>query len=207
MISIRKAGASDCHFLASIILLAEDTGYEITAYTKMFNRSNDELLPIFEKMINNNTKGHPLTYSSYLIAQENETPAAAIAIYREGEFGDSNHLTTGALMTAFDRKTMMTAFGFLKKNVELGITKGVGTMQIDCVGTLPEFRGKGMLRQLIQEAERTASQSNISELQIQVWKKNEGAVNAYKKLGFSVADEKISSSEANNGKVLMTKKI
>jgi len=207
MITIRKAQQTDCSFLASIIVLAEDTGNEITAYTKMFNKTNEGLLPIFEKIINNQTQGHPLTFSSYLIACENEVPAAAIAIYTEGEFGDSNHLTTGALMTGFDRKSMAVAFGFLKNHTELGISKKINSLQIDCVSTLPEYRGKGMLRQLISEAEVIAKQHNLCEMQIQVWKKNEGAINAYKKLGFFVEEERISLTEPINGKVLMIKKI
>ncbi len=207
MIAVRKAQVVDCGFLANIILLAENTGFEVTAYTKMFSKTNDELLPVFEKMINNETQGHPLTYRSYIIATENDKPAAAIAIYKEGEFGDSNHLTTGALMTGFDRKSMVGAFGFLKRNSELGITKKLNSMQIDCVGTLPEFRGKGMLRHLIGEAETIAKENHISEMEIQVWKKNEGAINAYKKLGFIISEERLSLSEEGNGKVLMSKKL
>lgn len=207
MITIRKAQQSDCSFLASIILLAENTGNEITAYTKMFNKTNEELLPIFEKIINNETQGHPLAYKSFLIAAENGVPASAFAIYKEGEFGDSNHLTTGALMTGFDRKSMATAFGFLKNNSELGLTKKINTLQIDCVATLPEYRGKGMLRQLMHAAEQEAIMNQINELQIQVWKKNEGAINAYCKLGFKIEEEKLSHSEKENGKVLMIKNI
>lgn len=207
MITIRKAQQSDCTFLASIVLLAEDTGFEITSYTKMFNRSIEELLPIFEKIISNDTQGHPLTFRSYIIALEDGIRASAIALYKEGEFGDSNHLTTGALMTGFDRKSMSTAFGFLRKHSELGITKKAKSLQIDCVATLPEYRGKGMLRNLIAEAELVAKQNEVSELQILVWKKNEAAINAYKKLGFVIEEERASLLEPNNGKVLMIKKI
>jgi len=205
MYTIRKALETDCHFLSTIILLAEDTGNEITAYTKMFNMTNEQLLPVFEKILKNETQGHPLTYKSYLVATDNGKPIAAIAIYNEGQFGDSNHLTTGALMTGFDRKSVASAFGFLKNHAELGITKKVNTLQIDCVATLAEYRGKGVLRMLISEAEIFAKKLALHEVQIQVWKKNEGAIKAYKKLGFNVVEEKLSTSDLNNGKVLMIK--
>lgn len=207
MISVRRAQLADCHFLASVILIAEDTGFEITAYTKMFNKSNEELLPVFEKIINNETEGHPLTYRSYLIATANSIPAAALAVYSEGEHGDSNHLTTGALMTGFDRKSMVTAFSFLKDHTELGITKGINTLQIDCVATLPEYRGKGLLKELIKEAEKVAMQKKVSEMQIQVWKMNDNAIKAYQKLGFVIVDERLSKDDDKNGKILMVKKI
>jgi len=207
MFTIRKAQESDCSFLANIILIAEDTGYEITAYTKMFNKSNEELQPIFEKIINNEIEGHPLTYKSYLIACENGNPVAALAVYLEGEFGDSNHLTTGALMNGFDRKSIISAFGFLKKHSELSITKKIKTLQVDCVATLPEHRGKGLLRLLLSEIEVIAKKRGVEEIQIQLWKKNENAMNAYKKLGFVFSEERLSLSEVNNGKVLLIKKI
>ncbi len=205
MITLRKAKSSDCQFLASIVLMAEDTGYEITAYTKMFNMPNDELLPVFEKILNNEKEGHPLTYRSYIVALIDNVPAAAIAVYCEGEFGDSNHLTTGALMTGFDRKSMSAAFSFLKQHSELAFVKKNNSLQIDCVATLPDYRGKGLLKSLIEDAERIARIKNISELQIQVWKKNEQAIKAYEKLGFKITDERLSKSVVGNGKLIMTK--
>lgn len=207
MITVRKAVKSDSHFLASIILLAENTGHEITSYTKLFNKTNEELLPIFERIVEGGMEGYPLTFKSFLVACVNDIPSAAIAIYKEGEFGDSNHLTTGALMTNFDRKSMALAFGFLKNHAELSITKSLHSLQIDCVATLPEQRGKGLLKLLIAEAERYAKQKDVGQLEIQVWKKNESAISAYSKIGFTIKEEKLSSQEDNNGKVLMIKNL
>lgn len=207
MVSIKEGSKADCAFLAKIILLAEESGFEITSYSNMFEKTNEELLPIFEKIINNDTKGHPLTYSSFLIANESGKSCGAIAVYVEGEYGDSNHLTTGALMTNFGRKEMQSAFAFLRKHSELSIPKKSGTLQVDCVATLPEFRGKGMLKSLIAEAERRANALNINEVQIQVWKNNLGAIAAYEKLGYKITEIKLSNSMPEDGKVLMTKNI
>ena len=207
MITIRKAESRDCQFLATIILLAESTSFEITSYTKMFGKTNEELLPTFEKIINNETEGHPLTYKSYLIACVGETPASAISVYQEGAFGDSNHLMTGALMTGFNRKDIGAAFNFLKDHSEISISKKNNTLQIDCVATLPKYRGKGLLKELLNEAENMANVLPISEIQIQVWKKNELAKKVYRKYGYKVSHELISATDVDNGKVLMTKTI
>lgn len=205
MITIRNAEQSDCGFLANIILLAESTGFEITSYTKMFGKTNEELLPHFQKIINNDTNGHPLTYKSYLIACVDTIPVSAISVYKEGEFGDSNHLMTGALMTGFDRKSVAQAFGFLKNHHELSISKKINTLQIDCVATLPEFRGKGILKQLLLESEKIALEKNCEEIQIQVWKQNEGAVKVYEKLGYAIVREQLSHQDDGNGKIIMIK--
>jgi ribosomal protein S18 acetylase RimI-like enzyme len=207
MVTVRKAEKADCHFLATIILLAEATGFEVTSYTKMFNKTMEELLPAFEKMTDNETEGHPLTYKSYLVACVDGIPASAISVYKEGEFGDSNHLMTGALMTGFDRKSVAIAFGFLKNHGDISIQKKPGTLQIDCVATLPEFRGKGLLKELMKAAEQRGKELQTNEIQIQVWKKNEGAVAVYEKSGYKVVQEMMSGTEAGNGKILMTKTI
>jgi len=207
MITIKQAEKKDCSFIAKIILLAESTGYEITSYTKMFGKTMDELLPAFEKMIDNETDGHPLTYKSYLVAYLDGEPASAISVYKEGENGDSNHLMTGALMTGFDRKSVASAFGFLKNHNDISIQKKQNTLQIDCVATLPEFRGKGLLKELMKAAEEKAKQLHVNEIEIQVWKKNEAAVVVYEKSGYKIVQEMISNKEGRNGKILMTKKI
>lgn len=207
MVTVRKATKDDCHFIAEIILLAESTGNEITSYTKMFGMSDEELMVTMEKMIANEIEGHPLTYRTYLIATIDNQPVAAISAYKESEAGDSNHLMTGVLMTGFDRKKVSAAFGFLKQNAYLSIPKGRGTMQIDCVATLPEHRRKGLLKLLIAEAEKEAAAKGVNEVQIQVWKKNTTAVKAYEKLGYQVVAEQLSNEDIENGKQLMTKKI
>lgn len=205
MIQIKRAKSEDIPFIAKIVLMAESTGYEITSYEKMFGQKAEDLIPIFEKILANKLSGFPLAVDSYLIAFSDDQPVAAISVYVEGENGDSNHLMTGALMSGFDRKSLGQAFAFLKNNHELSIPKKRGSLQIDCVATFPEFRGKGLLKELLKEAEKLAQEKNCSELQIQVWKKNENAVKAYEKLGFTVTEERLSNSDSTNGKILITK--
>jgi ribosomal protein S18 acetylase RimI-like enzyme len=205
MISIRKAQQTDCRFIATIILLAESTGFEITSYSSMFDKTNETLLPIFEKIIDNETEGHPLTYKSYLIACVDDIPASAISVYNEGQFGDSTHLMTGALMTGFNRKDIALAFNFLKEHSEINIPKKNNTFQIDCVATLAEYRGLGLLKKLMNEAAKNAAELQVAEMQIQVWKKNQLATRIYEKYGYKICKETVSNTHIANGKILMTK--
>jgi ribosomal protein S18 acetylase RimI-like enzyme len=207
MITVRKAQASDCAFIAGIILEAETSGAEITSYEKMFRLPVNELQEIFSKALETSPEGHALTWRNFLIATENEIPVAGLSAYVEGSNGDSSHLTTAVLMASFPRKQLGDAFRFLRSHEEVSIPKTNHTLQLDCVATLPAHRGKGALRLLIDAALQEAKNKNVAIAEIQVWKKNASAIAAYEKLGFRAVMEKLSNSEEGNGKVLMQKEL
>lgn len=206
-VRLRKATVNDCAFIAKLIFLAESTGAEITSYEKMFGKPASELIPVFEKMVNNPSKGHPLTYDSYLIAEVDGVPAGGLSVYVEGEYGDSNHLMTGALMYAFPRDEVQRAFKFLAENKDVQIEKRVGNLQLDCVGTFNEFSGLGIFSKLLGFVEDEYRQKGVSKAEIQVWKKNEHAIHVYEKKGYRIFAEKLCATDPSNGKVLMEKEL
>jgi ribosomal protein S18 acetylase RimI-like enzyme len=50
---------------------------------------------------------------------------------------------------------------------------------------LPEFRGKGINRQIIDYLKKWSASQNISELRLEVYYDNNSAIKAYEKIGFS----------------------
>ena len=56
---------------------------------------------------------------------------------------------------------------------------------------LPEFRGKGLMQQLIQALKDTAQEQGALELRLYVHKNNAQAISAYQKVGFFDADYRI----------------
>jgi len=50
---------------------------------------------------------------------------------------------------------------------------------------LPEFRGKGINRQIIDFLKKWSASQNISELRLEVYYDNNSAIKAYEKIGFS----------------------
>ena len=56
---------------------------------------------------------------------------------------------------------------------------------------LPEFRGKGLMQQLIQALKDTARNEGALELRLYVHKNNAQAISAYQKVGFFDADYRI----------------
>ena len=208
-IVIRRATKEDIPFLASIILLAETSGSELISYRKMFLLSDDELLKGFEMALNNEQEGHGLTYLSFIIAECGGKQAAAACGYIEGEFGSSNHLMTGALITGFGTEKVVEAYksNAVYKNVQ--IAKTLGSLQIDSVATLPDFRGKGLFKMIFDEHIKNAKSKKCEQLEIQVWAGNDTAIAAYKKLGCEITAEKYYNLEkkAAGGRVVMTKKL
>ena len=207
---LRKASKNDIPFLAKILLLAETSGKELISYRKMFPLSEEELLKGFEIALDNDEPGHGLTYLTFLIAEVDGMPAAAACGYIEGEFGSSNHLMTGALMTGFNTERVIEAY---KKNSifkEVQIAKSYGALQIDSVATLAEYRGKGLFKMIFDEHCRIAILNGCKLLEIQVWAGNDAAVKTYQKLGCVIINEKyLNFTDEDNagGRLLMTKKL
>ena len=56
---------------------------------------------------------------------------------------------------------------------------------------LPEFRGKGLMQQLIQALKDTAQEEGALELRLYVHKNNAQAISAYQKVGFFDAEYRI----------------
>lgn len=170
--------------------MAETSGTELISYRKMFPCSEEELKKGFEIALDNDQPGHGLTYLTFLIAEVDGRPAAAACGYIEGEHGSSNHLMTGALMTAFGTESVMQGYKGNMKFREVQIPKSNGALQIDSVATLPEYRGKGLFKMIFEEHCRTAVLEGCNLLEIQVWAGNHGAIRTYEKLGCTITNEK-----------------
>ena len=198
---IRKARIEDIPFLSKIIALSEFTGHEMYSYCSLFEKTSEELVDILTVVLNNEFEGHGLTYKNFYVAEIDNKLAGAMSFYLEGSNGDSNHLMTGALMQVINRKELITSFGKLKDFREIDIPKAQGSYQLDSVAVLEEYRGKGVFGALIKHLEQEVNQDN-RKMEVQVWKNNLKAIQAYEKYGFKV--EKTLDLRGN-GRVLMIK--
>lgn len=68
---------------------------------------------------------------------------------------------------------------------------------IENVATLPEYRRRGLVNALLDEALRNASQRGYRLAQIMTYIGNEAALSAYEKAGFKVFDEKLCTEVQN----------
>ncbi|HSH66091.1 MAG TPA: GNAT family N-acetyltransferase [Bacteroidia bacterium] len=204
---IRRATESDIPFLARMVLLAETSGHELISYKKMFSLPDSDLVKKFEIVLRNEQEGHGLTYRSFIVAEQDGMLAAVASSYIEGEYGSSSHLMTGALMNGFELEQIMRGY---KKNAEykdVQIVKSAGTVQLDSVAILEEFRGKGLLKLIFDAHTENVRKKNVTELEIQVWAGNIAAIKAYEKLGYKIKIEKWRKNKNEGGRILMSKQL
>ena len=64
------------------------------------------------------------------------------------------------------------------------------SFSISQVATLPEFRGRGIGRLLIERTLRTAELAGVSKIILDVSSDNESAIHLYHKIGFKVVLER-----------------
>jgi len=203
-IKIRKATKEDSQFISETILQSESTNYEAITFSKMFEFDKPTMLSTFSKIVDNETNGHPLTFKTYFIAELDGNRCGALSAYIEGENGDSNLQMANCMMSVIDRKTVMKGFMFSKKNSETIIPKSKGSLQIDCVATRAEFRGKGVFKALFQYACEDFTNLCPKSIEVQVWKNNP-AIEVYKKVGFSIKEEYPSQTSIGMAKILLAK--
>lgn len=55
---------------------------------------------------------------------------------------------------------------------------------VDEVAVLEEYRGQGVGRALMNQAHQWARDQEVSEVELQVWEKNPGAITFYRQLGY-----------------------
>ncbi len=183
---VRDAVDSDVHFIAEAIMQAEKSGTERNGLTGMLGMSDKELIPIMEEMLLSGVDGCEFSLSSFLVAESNNVPIGVCGGWLEGDNEGNNssaflktnimnyYLPQPNLDYMSSKATVLSGLGFDRKK---------GTYIIEYVYTSPEYRGKGVVSNLLQEHE-TKAVNCTNEMYIQVCHNNVSAIKAYLKFGF-----------------------
>ena len=148
---IRQAGAEDIDFLIEAIIEAEKSGSEMISYCGIFGLSQAELIELMRKMLAEDLEGQQLCISGFAIACVDGEAVATCCSWIEGTYGISSSIITGSLLGEY-----LPAANFKEGLSKNEIMKGIhiertkGCLQIESVYTLAAFRGKGLIRKLIQ---------------------------------------------------------
>lgn len=67
--------------------------------------------------------------------------------------------------------------------------QAVGTWYINALSVFPEYRGMGLGKLLLNEAEIQARQRGYERMSIQVYAQNQGAVRLYTRVGYGIASQ------------------
>lgn len=189
------ATPNDIDFITRAVFNAVKSGTNVLTYGTLFEKSEEELLPLFKEMIAEDVEGQELWLSGFLIAKDSDgTPMATCCAWVEGDEGPSSMLTAQLISFTMGIKTYQKALEKHEIIESMRVDREEGTLQIEHVYTDPNYRGKGLAAQVIEK--QIEIQKNwkptLKKAQIILFKTNQNAVNAYSKMGFEAVKEKVS---------------
>ncbi len=215
-INIVPSATSDIDFITTAVFAAVKSGTDILTYSTLFEKSEEELLPLFKEMIKEDIEGQELWLSGFLLAEEYDgTPAATCCAWIEGEKGPSSMLTAQLLSFTLGTETYKKALEKQEVIESMRIDRAEGAVQIEHVYTAPNYRGRGLAARVIEKQIELYKfiQPEIQKAQIILFKTNQNALNAYTNMGFKIVKEQHSNHPQvldyfpANTRVLMEKDI
>lgn len=214
--TIRQATAEDKDFLIEAIMEAEKSGSDTISYCAIFSITEETLRETLSDILDEEMEDQELYIPNFLVAEVDGRPAATISGWVEKKNGmASSIIKSNLLMFSLDRDVLLAAAPNLNLMNEVNITRGENALQLECVYTKPEFRGKGLAASLLEaHIKRIKEQGELVDTaQIILLKNNTGAIKAYEKAGFSIVAEKTCGDDGilkllpGNTKIMMERKL
>ena len=146
------ATEKDIDFIALAVFAAVKSGTDILTYSTLFEKSEEELFPLFKTMLEEDVEGQELWLSGFLIAKNSDgTPVATCCAWVEGIEGPSSMLTAQLLSFTLGTESYKKALEKHEAIESMRIDREEGTLQIEHVYTTPNYRGKGLAAQVIEK--------------------------------------------------------
>lgn len=190
---IRKAEYPDIDFIINTIFEAEKSFTNVISYCGIFSLTEDELLPIFRKILQEDVIGQELCYSSYLIAESEGEYAGACGAWVEEANGFSSAVLKANILFEFiPHDKLVEAKHLFSTLQKLNIVREPNTLQIVYAYVKEKFRGKGIVGKLINEHIKIQKElfPQLKKVQLRPTITNESAFKAYQKIGFTLTYEK-----------------
>jgi GNAT superfamily N-acetyltransferase len=214
--NLRSATAKDAPFLTTIICWAEAAGGIRTTYEALFELSRGELETMLQELVAEDIPGCELCFPAFVIAEHKGQAVAACAAWVEGDGNQaSNFLKAQMLCYALGPSRWKAAARRMETLSKVELPRIAGSFQLDAFGVLPEYRGQGLVQDLIEgQLERNRQlgpQPTHLLAQIQLVRGNAPAIRAYQKAGFEPSRERwtddpgVHSILGSNGKLLLEK--
>lgn len=196
---IRPARISDIPFIIETIFQAERSGTAVVPTCRIFNITEEKYKEIIHELLLENISGYEYSLDSYLIAFIDNRPAAAFGAWIEGYEGvPSSVIKLNAFYTFIEQDSRETVINRIKDLSGRFFAREQGTLQFEYAYVPPEFKGKGVLQQVMREQIRRyySIDQNLSKAQVALFKENLPAYKSYLRFGFQIAESKIVDGEA-----------
>lgn len=189
IITIRKATLNDIEFLVDTIVSAEKSGTDNFGLAKLFDLSENAMRDYIKAMLEEEIEGCEFSVSSFIVAETQGEVVAAFAGWNEGNNEDD--------MASAILKSNLVGYCLPKENVRksqsksdivrpLQIEREKGSYQLEYSYTKPEYRGRGIMTEIIKAHIQQAVVDGCKKMQVHVFYNNPAAIKTYEKMGFEV---------------------
>ena len=213
---VRKAEERDIPFLAETIIQAEKSGTDRLSYSTILGLTEKDTNKYLQEILLEESYGCELSLDSFFVAEKSGVVAGAISAWIEGIDDVSSSVLKGNLLNyTLPIECIKKAISVSNIINEINIDHIWKTAQLGLVYVAGDFRGQNIVGILLDSAIKSLkeSDSTLSEMYVQVFSNNIPAIKAYTKAGFSILQEKTSTSGRveeflpSNTKILMKKNI
>ncbi len=179
-------------FIAWVILTAHRSHMERGLWEFVVGGTEADCLRFLEALATT-SEPHWVHYSTFIVAEIDGRPAAALGGYFAEEHGMP--ALTQAMPEANERvnrteEDALEGFARAGSIVHCASKHEPGVWIVENVATLPEFRRRGLVARLLEKILERGRERGASQADIGVFIGNDGAQFAYERAGFEVTGEK-----------------
>lgn len=205
-IVIDRATSSDIDFIANTIVEAEKSGTDNFGLANVFGIDEETMRGYIAEMLDEEIDGCEFSLSSFLVARHQGKPVASFAGWVEGYNEDSqpsSMLKSNLLSYTLPQECVLRSQTVADVVRSLQIAREKGTYQLEYSYTLPEYRGQGIMKDIInahiaecQQNTSSIQDGGIKKMQVHVFANNPAAIRTYESCGFKIV-KRIHSEEEN----------
>lgn len=196
--SIRQATFEDIDFIIETIIEADKGGTNIISACNILNISEQKYKKILTNILTENIEGQEYSLSGFLKAEIDSKPVGALGSWIEGAAGVSSYiLYSNILLNYLEREKIQEVLSKFKITREVSFKREEGAIQFEYGYVKEEFRRRGIYTRLMIESlkKHYLENKSIHKTQGICYRNNYKSVNAALKLGFNIAESKISENE------------
>lgn len=189
---IRPAERGDATLVAWVQLAAARSHVPVGFLDLMFPGEEDDRLALIQRVVDSETisMSH---WSGFLVAESDGTPGAALSGYEPTKRGTDTFaaaMTQACLGAGWKPPEIEAAFGRMSPFLTCAPESPDDAWIVEWVATKPDFRGRGLVRALLDAILDEGRSRGYHRAQISLLIDNHPAQRAYEGAGFKVIDEK-----------------
>jgi ribosomal protein S18 acetylase RimI-like enzyme len=191
-VSIRKAGEEDSPFIAWVELAAARSHLPRGFFDVSLDTPEDQTLAIIGKICDSEVLSFA-HWSGFLVAEIDGIPAAGLSGYDPAERDTETFVTAvqdGLARSGWEAAEIEAAFERLTPFVTCSMETPPDCWVVEWVATRAEFRGRGLVRSLLEAILEEGRRRGFGQAQISLLLENHPAQRAYESAGFKVEEEK-----------------